>query len=277
LSKPSLAVITCIKNEGEDLVEWLAFHRHCGVSAFVIYDNLSTDATRRILDTVPFRDAIEVRRMADDVPQRAAFADAIRRYRDVFDWVAFIDGDEYIVPLGGTSLLERLAEHDAAGVAGFGINWRIFGSNGHAERPPGLVTESFTARAPDTYQPNRHVKSIVKIGRVVDFVTVHYFRVDGCYRLDGGKEPHAAFNGIALRTSFTEGFAIHHYITKSEAQCRAKIARGRPWPVGSPRRFRPPTYWETYDRNDIRDDRAARVIAPIRDEVLRLRDAIGRD
>ena len=30
-------------------------------------------------------------------------------------------------------------------------------------------------------------------------------------------------------------------------------------------------------RNEVEDDRAATVIAPIREEVLRLRDAIGRD
>ena len=38
---PRLAVVTCIKNEGEDLVEWLCFHRQVGVSRFVIYDNMS--------------------------------------------------------------------------------------------------------------------------------------------------------------------------------------------------------------------------------------------
>ena len=68
--EPRLAIVTCIKNEGEDLVEWLCFHRHIGVSEFVIYDNLSTDATSRILAGVPFRDTIKVHRVREEAAQK---------------------------------------------------------------------------------------------------------------------------------------------------------------------------------------------------------------
>ena len=149
--RPKLAIVTCIKNEGEDLVEWLCFHRLIGVSRFVIYDNLSTDATLRILDAVPFRDEIVVHRWPTNRRKKFAFRDAIKRYRDELDWVAFLDGDEFIVPLGETSLLDKLAELEAQGIDGFGIHWRIFGSSGHKVRPQGLVTQSFTRRAEDGF------------------------------------------------------------------------------------------------------------------------------
>jgi hypothetical protein len=272
-----LAIVTCIKNEGEDLVEWLCFHRHIGVSRFIVYDNLSTDATRRILASVPFSDEIEVRTIAKESPQKAAFADALRRFRNALDWVAFIDGDEFIVPLREKPLREMLADLQSAGVDGFGIHWRVFGSSGHKARPPGLVTESFTRRAENVFLANRHVKSLVRIGRVEAMVTQHYFRTRGAYRLDDGSAPPPDFIGVTEQASFEHGFAIHHYITKSHAQCLAKIARGRPKPDWSEKKYRPPGYWNAYDRNEVEDDRAARVIAPIREEVLRLRDAIGRD
>jgi hypothetical protein len=275
--KPELAIVTCIKNEGEDLVEWLCFHRLIGVSRFIIYDNLSTDATRRILASVPFRDEIVVRGISGESPQKAAFADALRRYRRTLDWVAFIDGDEFIVPLGETPLPERLAGLEADGAAGLGVHWRIFGSNGHEERPPGLVTESFTRRAEDTFQPNRHVKSIVRIAKVESMVTQHYFRTSETYRLDSGGEPSSNFIGIAEEASYQQGFAIHHYITKSHAQCLSKIARGRPKPDWSEDKYRPPSYWTSYNRNQVEDDRAARLIAPIRNVVIDMRDSIGRD
>src|SRR5262245_13290225 len=76
---PSLAIVTCIKNEGDDLVEWLCFHRLIGVSRFVIYDNLSTDTTASILESVPFKDEIVVHSIAEDYPQKAAFNDALKR------------------------------------------------------------------------------------------------------------------------------------------------------------------------------------------------------
>ncbi len=275
--RPNLAIVTCIKNEGEDLVEWLCFHRHVGVSRFVIYDNLSTDATQRILSSVPFRDEITVRRMAKESPQKAAFADALKRYRNKLDWVAFIDGDEFIVPLGDAPLLQKLTELNADGVEGLGIHWRVFGSGGHETRPTGLVTECFTRRALDDFHPNAHVKSIVRISRVKSMVTQHYFKTSGPYLLDNGTEPEPEFDGLTPLATFTQGFAIHHYITKSRAQCMAKIARGRPKPSWSKQKYRPPTYCEMYDRNEVEDDRAAEIVEPIREKVLKLRDEIGRD
>jgi glycosyltransferase involved in cell wall biosynthesis len=273
---PSLAIVTCIKNEGEDLVEWLCFHRHVGVSRFIIYDNLSTDATARILDSVPFKNEITVRRISKSSPQKAAFLDALRRYRRSLDWVAFIDGDEYLVPLGEQSLLAKLGDLQARGIDGIGIHWRIFGSSGHETRPDGLLTESFTRRAREFFRANRHVKSIVRIDKVEAMATQHYFRVGGPFLLDDGSEPPPDFIGIAKQASFKQGFAIHHYVTKSQAQCFKKIARGRPRPE-SKGKYRPPSYWRQYDRNEVEDDRAAQVIAPIREEVIKLRDAIGRD
>lgn len=270
--RPSLAVVTCIKNEGDDLVEWLCFHRLIGVSRFVIYDNLSTDATAGILESVPFRNEIVVHRIAEDYPQKAAFNDALKRYRDELDWVAFLDGDEFIVPLGEATLLDKLAELEASGVDGFGIHWRIFGSSGHEERPRGLVTTSFTRRARDGFKPNRHVKSVVRISAVESMVTQHYFRVRGKYLLDSGTEPPPDFEGVVTpRATFTQGFAIHHYITKSRAQCMEKIARGRPRPSGSASKYRTMAYWTAHDRNDMEDLRAAKMIAPIREEVRLLR------
>ena len=76
---PRLTVVTCIKNEGEDLVEWLCFHRHIGVSDFVIYDNLSTDKTIEILNALPFRDEITVLTVSEESAQSYAFRDAIDR------------------------------------------------------------------------------------------------------------------------------------------------------------------------------------------------------
>ena len=270
--KPRLAIVTCIKNEGDDLVEWLCFHRQIGVSRFVIYDNLSTDATAAILASVPFREEIVVHRIGDEEAQKAAFADAIERYRDELDWVAFIDGDEFIVPLGEVSLADKVAELEGRGVDGFGIHWRVFGSAGYEERPVGLLTRSFTRRARDGFRANRHVKSVVRIAAVRGMVTQHFFRLDGMYLLDDGSEPPADFKGVTVgKATFEQGFAIHHYITKSRAQCFEKIARGRPKPAQSASKYRAPSYWTTYDRNEVRDERAAAVIEPIRESVVKLR------
>jgi hypothetical protein len=188
--------------------------------------------------------------------------------------VTFIDGDEFIVPLGSLSIIDKLAELERAGVDGIGICWRVFGSAGHRERPSGLVTESFTRRALDKFPANRHVKSIVRISAIEGMTNQHYFRLYGSYVLDDGSVPPPGFKGVVRRASFQAGFAIHHYITKSRAQCLRKINRGRPMPSESERKFRPPAYFTKNDRNEVEDRRAAEVISPIRDEVLTLRSEI---
>jgi hypothetical protein len=105
-------------------------------------------------------------------------------------------------------------------------------------------------------------------------VTQHYFTVRGKYLLDDGEEAPRAFEGLRPGTSYTQGFAIHHYITKSQAQCVQKIMRGRPKPSNSKWKYRRMTYWTTYDRNEVEDFRAGEVIAPIQERVVQLRDEI---
>ena len=52
-----------------------------------------------------------------------------------------------------------------------------------------------------------------------------------------------------------------------------KIARGRPKPSQSKVKYRAPSYWTIYDRNEVKDERAAQIITPIRDYVIRYRRA----
>ncbi|MEW9920659.1 glycosyltransferase family 2 protein [Marimonas sp. MJW-29] len=45
-----ITAVTCVKNEGPFLLEWIAFHRLLGVTDFLFYSNDCTDATDRLLD-----------------------------------------------------------------------------------------------------------------------------------------------------------------------------------------------------------------------------------
>ncbi len=45
-----ITALTCVKNEGPFLIEWIAFNRVLGVSDFLFYSNDCTDATDTLLD-----------------------------------------------------------------------------------------------------------------------------------------------------------------------------------------------------------------------------------
>ena len=87
-ARPKITAVTCVKNEGPFLLEWIAFNRVIGVTDFLFYSNDCTDGTDRLLDEqgrvfsaeglsmmggVPQFEAGEAR-----VPQAIAFYTAIR-------------------------------------------------------------------------------------------------------------------------------------------------------------------------------------------------------
>ena len=45
-----ITAVTCVKNEGPFLLDWIAFHRVAGVTDFLFYSNDCTDATDHLLD-----------------------------------------------------------------------------------------------------------------------------------------------------------------------------------------------------------------------------------
>jgi len=47
-----ITAVTCVKNEGPFLLEWIAFHRLIGVTDFLFYSNDCTDATDLLLDAL---------------------------------------------------------------------------------------------------------------------------------------------------------------------------------------------------------------------------------
>ena len=48
----TITTVTCVKNEGPFLLEWIAFHQCIGVSDFLFYSNDCDDGTDRLLDAL---------------------------------------------------------------------------------------------------------------------------------------------------------------------------------------------------------------------------------
>lgn len=77
-----LAVCSMFKDEGPYLAEWIEFHRFMGVERFFLYDNLSSDSGRDVLE--PLVSAGVVSLVECSIPfERGAqawiYADALER------------------------------------------------------------------------------------------------------------------------------------------------------------------------------------------------------
>lgn len=247
--KYELSVVCAIKNEADDLLEWLHFHRLAGVDHFYLYDNGSTDESRAIIESFPWPEMITYHYVDGDFGQRRAFHHAIDSYRNSSEWCAFIDADEFLYPVEGNSIKDVLK--DVASAPAVAVHWLNFGSNGHEERPQGLCIESFARRAPDDFPDHYVMKSIVRPDSIVSYLHPHQSLVLGCYVQEDGTPVFPI--GGRCSVPRHRRLAINHYYTKSRQQLLKKRERGRPLGEGDPARIRAMEFFTLRDRNDVED------------------------
>src|SRR5262249_2125918 len=151
-----LSACLCFKDAAPYLGEWLAFHAALGVEHFYLYDNQSTDDCHSIV--APY---VEGRRATlisfpGRAVQHAIYAHCLRQFGGRTRWLMFCDDDEFLFPVRDVSLAEALAPYER--FAGVAVSWMLYGSSGHAVRPPGLVIENYSRRSA---VPDQHVKCVV--------------------------------------------------------------------------------------------------------------------
>jgi hypothetical protein len=218
----TLAICAIFKDEGPDLMEWVAYHRAIGVDHFFLYDNESTDDGTLKMLSGPFKDYITVVPISSRPAQQRAYKHFMDCYANDWDWAAFIDLDEFIHPIETDSIKDLLWRYEP--FSGVLLHWLMFGPNGHDKRPGGLVIENYTRRLPEKDPLNRHVKSLLRTAHIIGEPGVHVFSTKG-----------PICNSRVLPVLVTpiqdevchELICINHYYTKSREDWDAKLRRGR--------------------------------------------------
>ncbi len=95
----NITAVTCVKNEGPFLLEWIAFNRLIGVTDFLFYSNDCTDGTDELLDALADRGIVE--HLPNPAEGRNYQMEALKdaRRRDIVanaDWVWVADVDEFL-------------------------------------------------------------------------------------------------------------------------------------------------------------------------------------
>lgn len=249
-----LGIVVIIKNEGPYIEEWVRYHLLVGADIIYIYDNESTDNTRQILEPYISSGKVVYKYFPGIAMQLPAYNDALRRYKNSCKYIAFIDADEFLFPLNeGESVANIVSsildvEPKAGGLA---VNWRMFGSSFHEEKPyGGGVLENYLYRAFENGKGNDCIKSVVNPRRVYRYCHVHYpMYYFGYYSIDEtGRKVTGWFNinnNIKL-------LRINHYFTKSKEEWIARRSIGK---ADAKDRIKTRTMQEFYehDNNDIYD------------------------
>ena len=199
-----LAAASIFQNEGAHLQEWIEYHRMVGVEHFWLYNDKSDDNWQAILQPYIDEGIVEV----TDWPsfnykyfisnQNMAMKDAHEKAKDVAKWLAFIDLDEYLLPLQETTVTECLQNHfdDVDAVY---INWYHFGTGGITLKSDESSLFTLTACS-HRYHPKNWVgKSIIKTDATTleNMWTIHHCVHPEILYYNGDAEP-ILHNGVDL-------------------------------------------------------------------------------
>jgi len=228
-----LSICSIVKDEGEYLSEWIAYHRLIGISHFTIYDNESSDSTTRILSCLARIGVVNripwVTPKAGS-PQLLAYSHYIEKNSDSRSFVGFFDVDEFVaLPSSCLSLQGYFASHGLAReeVGAIAVNQRVFGSGGAVASGPGLVTARFTRAAPEDYPENKWCKSFFRPACVGAVRNPHVMVLRaGSYVDVLGRDLPQKEIANGQTPSICQGLRVNHYIIKSLEEFRKKQLRG---------------------------------------------------
>ena len=267
-----LAICAVFKDEVAYLREWVEFHQLMGVERFYLYNNNSSDRYLDALQTHIESGAVVLHEWPHHPAQLQVYEHCLQTHGSEADWIAFIDVDEFLFSPKARLLPDVLADY--ADYPAVGVNWVMFGSGGHKEKPKGGVLENFLRRGdlnggvkythlrlPDgSYRSeNSHIKSIVQPSKVAGCPNPHFM----LYKNDARAVDE---NGRPIDGPFTEQVSvqhlrINHYWSKSEEECRYKFDKGFADGKGA-------RDWNEYllheeVLNSVHDDTVLRVVAQL--------------
>lgn len=211
-----------IKDEGPYLAEWIAYHRLMGVTRFILYDNGSRIPLSQSVAPFTAKNDITVIPFEGRGRQMQAYTECIGRVARQTVWLSLTDIDEYLVPIKASNLIQVLKPYEGYGA--LGVNWQTFGSAGHKERPKGLQVNNFTSRAPEQWDWNKHIKSIIRPLKAIKALSPHH-----CAYKDGEvcvNEKHESVQGPFSIPVSKEVIQVNHYFTRSRKEYDDKLARG---------------------------------------------------
>lgn len=217
-----LSIASGIRNEVLNLKEWLDYHLKNGVEHFYLYDNMSIDNPLEILQEYIDKGIVTYGKFNDNLQDGFSYmTERIKEHQDESHWIGYIDVDEFLVPTSNLSIIEILKEFEEFG--GLGVNWVIYGSSGHIQRPEGKVTENYLRRSELDFGANLHIKSIVNPRRIERMKHSHYFNYkDGYFCVNESKEK---IKGPFTKKHSSNLIRLHHYYCKSREDYEMKKTR----------------------------------------------------
>ena len=197
------------------IVEWIAFHLCVGFNHIYIYTHQGNDGMNETLHHIAQHYPVYVKDTDASVSQHEAYTDSILRYLPEVDWMAYIDGNDFLFPVQHANIKDALTLYKDKKLSALAVYWICYGSSGHLTAPDGLLLEEYTRHSHPHFHTNRQIKSIVR-GRQnqnIQNINAHYF-FTGDGTCDEKMRP-LTLDGLADdELPSQDVFRINHYITQ---------------------------------------------------------------
>jgi hypothetical protein len=286
VSKPprgdnSVAIVTCMKNEGPFILEWIAYHRAIGVTGFLVYTNDCTDGTDTLLELLQDKGYLQHRNNAFHgtglKPQHHALQQAEKE--EVYtksDWAISMDVDEFIDIKTGdgtmTALFDALPDANL-----ISCTWRLFGNNDVHEYKDAFLLDQFTNCAPEFANKPHQAWGFKTL-----FKNIGLFKKLGVHRPKGLKPqiwdkikwfngsgkpmPPEEYRNAWRSNADTYGYdlvQLNHYAVRSAESFLVKRDRGR---VNHVDRDQGLAYWFRMNNNFVEERSIQRMIPQLQIE-----------
>ena len=231
----NLSIGALFQNEAPYLKEWIEYHKLLGVEHFYLYNNYSSDNYLEVLKPYIQEGVVELKdelTQADTIQifypmQCKCYTNCCKIASGISKWIAFIDIDEFLVPVEAPTLTDFLKDYEKFG--GLGANWRIFGTSYVKKIPQDkLLIETLTLCTPSSHADNRYLKCIVRPERVLVFDNAHLptFKT-GFFGVNTSKFP---IDGPMSEYILTNKLRVNHYWTRDEDFFyHIKVPRHKKW------------------------------------------------
>jgi len=261
-----LGICAIICNREEWIEEWISFHHLAGFTKFYIGLHKCSDKTEQKLVELSQKYKIKIFHVNDRVggsPQTFFYNFIQNKVAYEVDWMAFIDGDEYLFSPEQKPLQSMLDQFLEKNVYALAIYWACFGSSNHVVEPSGLIIENYRYRAPDDFSVNKHIKSVV------------YQRIQGTIRFNNPHLVSANFQVFdeKLRPIYTpispydpsfSSLRINHYLCQSREYFEKIKKFSGNADNDSSTEVKKEEWWIGHDRNDLFDHSVESFVRPIK-------------
>ena len=282
-----LGITSIQRDRGPWIVEWLAFHMMIGIDRFFIYVHNTNDGMTEVLVELSRHYPIEVVLIGGDRPQLQAYRSVWDRHGNDVDWMAFIDGDEFLFSPqylntwepNRWDIKETITAYEDKDISAIGVYWMHYGSNGHIQEPEGLIIENYPRHANNVAAVNYHIKSIVRGKQEIGIrENPHGFNTEKGTFTEHLRPVHMVFitqeeldNGILPTHSLLR---LNHYATQSyEYFKNTKQYQG--YADLSPHGVRPDKWFFDRDRNECDDGMMYNLLAPLKLKIRELQSHLS--